>query len=220
MGVAERREREKEALRTLIVEAARDLLSERGLDGLSMRTIAERIEYSPATIYLYFRDKDELIREVVTQGFHQLSHYMRDGLASLGRDASPVDQHQALGRAYVRFALDNTAYFRVMFELPTAAQIDCPVLNEDDVAMTGERSFDFVVAAVQRAINEGSFVVEDAYQGAIVAWGLVHGLASLYLSGHLAEAIKTREEFEALLETAMGSLYTGWYPRTPALKLA
>jgi AcrR family transcriptional regulator len=220
MGVAERREREKEALRTLIVEAARDLLSERGLDGLSMRTIAERIEYSPATIYLYFRDKDELIRDVVTQGFHQLSHYMRDALATLGRDANPASQHRALGIAYVRFALDNTAYFRVMFELPTAAQIDCPVLHKDDVAMTGERSFDFVVAAVQRAINEGLFVMEDAYRGAIVAWGLVHGLASLYLSGHLAEAIKSREEFEALIESAADALYTGWYPRTQALKLA
>jgi AcrR family transcriptional regulator len=77
MGIAERREREKEALRTLIIEAARDILSEQGLDALSMRAIAERIEYSPATIYLYFRDKDELIREVVCAGFERLHEFNR-----------------------------------------------------------------------------------------------------------------------------------------------
>ncbi|MEX0893041.1 MAG: helix-turn-helix domain-containing protein, partial [Gemmatimonadota bacterium] len=58
MGIAERREREREQVRTLIVEAARDILSAEGLEALSMRAIAERIEYSPATIYLYFKDKD------------------------------------------------------------------------------------------------------------------------------------------------------------------
>ena len=62
MAIEGSREKAKEALRTRIVEAARDIVSEEGLDALSMRALAERIAYSPATIYLYFRDKEELLR--------------------------------------------------------------------------------------------------------------------------------------------------------------
>lgn len=210
MGITERREREKEALRMKIVEAARDIMSDQGLDALSIRAIAERIEYSPATIYLYFRDKDALIREVVMAGFNRMAEYMRDELSGLDPDANAVEQHRAIGRAYACFALENTAYFKVMFELPTAAQIDCPKPEEGEVAMTGETSFDFVVATVQRAIDEDLIQLKDAFRGAIIGWGLVHGLTSLFLSGHLAEAITTREQFELLIEDATRSVYEGW----------
>src|SRR5680860_149798 len=121
MGIVERREREKEALRTRIVEAARDIVSEAGLEALSMRALAERIEYSPATLYLYFRDKDELIREVVFEGFRRMGECMCAEGEGLGKDADAGQQHRASGRGYARFALENTAYFRVMFELPTVA---------------------------------------------------------------------------------------------------
>src|SRR5688500_7951298 len=124
MGIAERREREKEALRTRSVEAARDLASEEGLDALSMRAIAQRAEYSPATIYLYFRDKDALLREVIQAGFERMGEYMREELEEVGTASSPAEQYLALGRGYVRFAIENTAYFRVMFELPTVACMD------------------------------------------------------------------------------------------------
>src|SRR5690349_13484924 len=107
MGIAERREREKEALRTRIVEAARDIVSEEGLDALSMRAIAERIEYSPATIYLYFRDKDALLREVVEEGFHRLGEYMREELEVVRGADNPAEEYLAMGRGYVRFAIEN-----------------------------------------------------------------------------------------------------------------
>ena len=123
MAIAGSREKAKEALRTRIVEAARDIVSEEGLDALSMRALAERIEYSPATIYLYFRDKEELLRDVVEQGFRRMSATVQEQTAALGEGASAAERHRALGRAYARFALDNTAYFRVMFEIPGVAQL-------------------------------------------------------------------------------------------------
>jgi AcrR family transcriptional regulator len=127
MGITERREREREQVRTRILDAAREILSEDGLAGLSMRGIAERIEYSPATIYLYFRDKDELTREIVQQGFERMNGYVAEEIAALGpRAANALDRYSAMGRAYARFALENTAYFRVMFELPKEAQLICP----------------------------------------------------------------------------------------------
>jgi len=213
MGIAERREREKEALRTRIVEAARDIISEEGLDALSMRAIAERIEYSPATIYLYFRDKNELLGDVVHAGFELLGEYIEAEMVGLGSDPSPTEQHRGLGRAYARFALENTAYFRVMFELPTVPQIVCEGKSaalED--AQEPERR-DLLVRTIQRAMDAGLYQIRDARTGAMIAWGLVHGLTSLYLTGHLAMGVGTREEFLELVEAAMDSLGSGWSPR-------
>ncbi|MEX2583368.1 MAG: TetR/AcrR family transcriptional regulator [Gemmatimonadota bacterium] len=214
MGIAERREREKEALRTRIVEAARDIISDRGLDALSMRSIAERIEYSPGTIYLYFKDKEELLGEVIKAGFERMGEYIEEELAVAGPEADAVSQHRALGRAYARFALENTAYFRVMFELPTVAQVECV-----DECRGGEGSMaseNLLVETIQRAMDAGLYQLEDAETGALIAWGLLHGLTSLYVSGHLAMTIPTHDAFLALVEKAMDSLGSGWEPRETA----
>lgn len=209
MGIAERREREKEHLRTAIIEAARDILSEEGLDTLSMRAIAERIEYSPATIYLHFKDKDDLIRQVVHEGFHRLVDYARAEVVGLGPSANAAEQYVAQARAYVRFALENTAYFRVMFELPTVAQLDCEGMHEGG---DGERNYDFdeVVQLIERARAEGTIRTPDALRTAVIGWGLMHGLTSLFLAGHLAEVARSGEEFMALIDEAMAQLYQGW----------
>src|SRR5690606_18647214 len=103
----EGREQAREALRTRIVEAARDIVSEEGLDALSMRALGERIEYSAATIYLHFRDKEALLHEVVEEGFRRLSAAVNAQTAALGPDADAAERHRALGRGYARFALEN-----------------------------------------------------------------------------------------------------------------
>jgi AcrR family transcriptional regulator len=214
MGIAERREREKEALRTLIMEAARDILSEQGLDALSMRAIAERVEYSPATIYLYFRDKDELIRAVVHAGFVRMGEYMREEIRRSMEQSRAVEAYRAMGRAYARFALENTAYFRVMFELPSVPSMECmPCESLDAVASRDEESFNFAIRTLERAMDEGSVELADPRRGATVGWGLVHGLTSLYLGGHLADTVGSREEFLELVGEAQHSLYEGWRPR-------
>jgi AcrR family transcriptional regulator len=211
MGIAERREREKEALRTRIVEAARDIVSAEGLDALSMRAIAQRAEYSPATIYLYFRDKDALLREVIQAGFERMGEYMREELEEVGTAASPAEQYLALGRGYVRFAIENTAYFRVMFELPTVAHMDC-MPHECAAGPIGGLPRDFATRTVQRAIDDGYFKMPDAGRGTLVGWALVHGMTSLYLSGHLAEEVTSHGDFLDLVEEAMAMLRTGWSP--------
>ena len=219
MGIAERREREKEALRTRIVEAARDIVSEEGLDALSMRAIAQRAEYSPATIYLYFRDKEALLREVIQKGFERMGEYMREELEEVGTAATAAEQYLALGRGYVRFAIENTAYFRVMFELPTVAHMDC---IPEGCAGGGDPALvprDFAATTVQRAIDDGYFQMPDARRGTLVGWGLVHGLTSLYLSGHLAGEVASHGDFLDLVEEAMAMLRTGWSPgETRAVK--
>jgi AcrR family transcriptional regulator len=205
LGIAERREREREIVRTSIVEAARDILSEQGVDALSMRGIAERIEYSPATIYLYFKDKDELVREVVVSGFERLREYM---LSEIGKVASAADaraQYAATGRAYARFALDNTAYFKVMFELPAVAQMECPEPRPSDAEGP---SLAEVLDDVQRRAGEAGMFdgADDPGCGPIFGWALIHGLVSLYLTGRLSEHVQTSEQFMGLIEQGMQML--------------
>jgi AcrR family transcriptional regulator len=207
VGVAERREREREQLRGQIVDAARDLLLEEGLSGLSMRSIAERIEYSPATIYLYFRDKDELVKEVVHTGFEVMRRVVERELEKAGETATGAQQYGAMGRAYARFAVENPAYFRVMFELPATSELRCHEPGEHE--RTG---FDDAVAMIGRAVASGEFAAVEPERAAVIGWGVIHGLTTLYLSGHLREKVGTPEEFYELIEYAMSSLYTGWKP--------
>lgn len=210
MGTAERRERERELVRTAIIEAARDILSEVGLDGLSMRAIADRIEYSPATIYLYFKDKDELVREVVTQAFGALRTYLAREVAEAGETADALEQYGAMGRGYARFALENTAYFRVMFELPKVPHVEvCPEPDTPD-------GMNMATAAVQRAMDAGLMHRGDARRTALVGWGLVHGLTSLYLTGRLSDTVMTHEEFLTLVEDAMRSMGAGFRSVAPS----
>jgi AcrR family transcriptional regulator len=210
MRRSESREKAREALRTRIVEAARDIVSAEGLDALSMRALAERIEYSPATIYLHFRDKEELLRDVVEEGFRRLSEKVREQTEALGAGANAAQRHRALGRAYALFALDNTAYFRVMFELPTVAHIGGREHCAPEGRAEAASSWCHVVETVQQAIDEGLIQVRDARHGAVIAWGLVHGLTSLYLSGHLGGVVGSHEDFLGMLEVAMDSLGSGW----------
>lgn len=206
MGVAERREREREQLRASLIDAARDLLLEQGLDGLSMRAIAERVEYSPATIYLYFRDKDELVREVVQTGFDRLSDVVLQERERTGDTATPAELYGAMGRAYARFALENPAYFRVMFELPTTAQL-CEPSGE-----APETGLDQSALMIHQAMCEGQLAPGDARRTAVIGWGLIHGLTTLYLSGHLRDEVPDADGFIQLIEDAMQSIYVGWRP--------
>jgi AcrR family transcriptional regulator len=210
MGITERREREREQVRTRILDAAREILSEDGLAGLSMRGIAERIEYSPATIYLYFRDKDELTREIVQQGFDRMNGYVTEEIAELGpRAANALDRYGAMGRAYARFALENTAYFRVMFELPKDAQLICPS-ECTEASSVPHSGFAATVETVRQAMEERKVEGLVPTRAALIGWGLVHGLTSLYLSGQLAPHVGSNDEFLTLIEDAKEMVFGTW----------
>jgi AcrR family transcriptional regulator len=178
-----------------------------------MRAIAERIEYSPATLYLYFRDKDEILREVVAEGFRRLGEESRAQLALLGEDADPAERHRSLGRAYARFALENTAYFRVMFELPSVARVAGATECSGMAAPSeGSDAWCILVETLRRAIDEGRVRRTDPAHAAFLSWGLLHGLTSLYLGGHLTRVAGSQEEFFALVEDAMATMRQGLRP--------
>jgi AcrR family transcriptional regulator len=208
------RETQREDLRGRIVEAARDIVSEQGLDGLSMRALAVRIGHSPGTIYLHFQGKDELLRSVMAEGFRRLGEVMRGEIAKVGEGASYMERYAATGRGYARFAVEHTGYFRAMFKMPRVAQLEsCPELPPEVLSEDFEASKDHAVNLLRKASEAGQVRVDDPVRAAVVGWGLVHGLTSLYLSGHLRDRASNNEEFMDLVESAIQALRTGWQPR-------
>ncbi len=211
MSTAER-ETERGDVRERIVEAARDIVSEEGLDALSMRALGVRIGHSPGTIYQYFQDKDELLRSVMTEGFKRLGESMEAEVAKVGRDAPPLRRYAATGRGYARFALENTGYFRAMFKMPAVAQLEqCPEPGSELDILPASRNRGEEL--LRRAMESGEAAVGDPERAAVVGWGLIHGLTSLYLSGHLQERVSSHEEFMELIESAIEALGQGWLPR-------
>ena len=107
-----RREQERRELRERILAAAGEEFLEKGYDSFSLRRVAERIGYTPTTIYLYFRNKDELLRETVQDGFAAFDQRVEETAAA---HADPVARIAALGQAYIEFGLQNPALYRLMF---------------------------------------------------------------------------------------------------------
>src|SRR5665647_140284 len=111
MGIAERKERDKMEMRDRIVEAATLMFLEDGYEKTSIRNIADKIEYSPATIYLYFKDKDELFFAIHNIGFQLLLKEMEKA----NKIKNPLKRLREIGSIYVEFALENPEYYDLMF---------------------------------------------------------------------------------------------------------
>jgi AcrR family transcriptional regulator len=172
MGITERREREREEVRKKILDAARDLFMSEGYDRVTMRRIAEAIEYSPTAIYLHFEDKDDLVRALCHEDFGRL-------LAAFEGQAppeDPVEWIRQLGRAYAQFAVDNPNHYQFMFMTPRKPE---HVLEPSD---PGVLSFGVIRAAVKSAIDKGAFRPGDVDTVAQVLWAGVHGAVALLIT--------------------------------------
>ncbi len=177
--------RERRHLRThqAILDAARRIISEKGIDGLSMRAIARKIEYSPAGLYEYFGSKDEIVAAVCAEGNERLTSYMKRVDPTL-----PVhDYLKGIGAAYIEFAVGNPDHFMLMFNTPkslTAAPPSPDTATADIMGQMADEdsSFGVLLRAIQRGIDEGVFHTAPGYgtlEMAHTAWSLVHGMATL-----------------------------------------
>ena len=184
MGTRERRDRERQDLRARIMDAARRLFAAEGYAAVSMRRIADAIEYSPTAIYLHFRDKDALIRQICSDDFRRLAA----ATTSFGSVADPVERLRQLGRFYVRFAVEHPNHYKLMFmtEQP-GGDVE---LSADDLAAKGNPDRDgyaLLLHTVTEAMAAGRFrpSLADPRLAAQTIWAAVHGVASLQIvMGH------------------------------------
>jgi len=176
MGSVDRRTRERETTRERIIDTAREMFARDGYDAVTMRAIAQRIEYTPPAIYHHFRDKDDLIQEICRRDFGALA----GGFTRLASVKDPVERLRRIGHTYVDFALDHPNHYRVMFmtPLPKSAKVGIDHKNPDQDA------YAFLLKTVEEALRAGRFRPEhrDAALLAQLLWASVHGVASLHIA--------------------------------------
>lgn len=202
MGVLERRQREKEAVRNQILTAAMDIFVEEGYDNVSMRRIAERIEYAPSTIYLYFQDKEELFSTIVLGVFQELTESI-SALEAL--DLPPLESLERGMRTYIEFGIAHPHHYRLTFG-------PCPVEEKPDRVQpcdaAGQECFDTLRRALQRCIDSGDIEVENLEVLAQSVWTMIHGVTDLLIVS------KTVPNFpwappEQLIETTLRTILRG-----------
>ncbi len=172
----ERREREKAELRTKILDAARELFVSEGYDAVTMRKVAEKIEYSPTAIYLHFADKDALIRELCHHDFGTFA----DRFAQAASAPDPIERLGQAGRAYVDFAMAYPQQYRFMF------MTSRPAVEPDgeEAADPARNAYLFLRMTLAQAIEEGRLrpQLSNADLVAQTVWAAMHGVVSLQIA--------------------------------------
>jgi AcrR family transcriptional regulator len=170
MGIVERKERDKQEMRQRIIDAAMHMFLEDGYNKTSIRNIAEAIEYSPATIYLYYKDKDELLYEVQRQAFDKLY----ETLAKEASDPDPWRRLEQICKSYVRFGLANEELYDLMFIIRSPMNVDEKIHETN-----GKDCFGYVINCLTECIENGLVKFTDPGIGMLSIWAMGHGLVSL-----------------------------------------
>ena len=203
MGPRERRTREREQTKSRILDAAREMFVQDGLEAVTMREIAKRIEYTPTAIYHHFRDKQALIEELCLIDFRGLGQAFQ----KIGRIEDPMERLRRSGLAYIDYALEHPSHYRFMFMTPK------PGLPASSFGVSdGEpesHAYGVLRATVAEGIAAGRFRPEftDADELAQVLWAGVHGIVSLHVvKGGKGDHIAWRDPREtgrAMLDVMM-----------------
>lgn len=199
MGVTERKERHKEDLKREILDAALELFSEQGFEKTSIRNIAEKIEYSPTTIYLYFQNKNDIIHGLHVEGFKLLTAKFAD----LANEAHPFKRLTKMGYAYMSFAQENPEVYKLLFVMsePMKHLEEC----KDEDWVEGDRAFDALLTTVTQCQEYGYFRGLDTKKLSMMIWSTMHGLCTLSTSGHMEHVKEVREtelkSNDAMIET-------------------
>jgi AcrR family transcriptional regulator len=188
MGTNERRERERLELRTKILDAARELFVRHGYEAVTMRKIAQRIEYSPTALYLHFADKETLVRELCVNDFRAFA----ERFARLMTIVDPIERLQRAGQAYVEFAIQHPNQYRLMFMTPMmyeGKEKDLPLGNPE------EDAYAFLKWNVEEVKRTGLLRPElgDVETVAQLLWSAVHGIVSLWIAKKEATWVDFRD---------------------------
>ena len=177
MGIAERRARDKDALRHKILEAAIHLFLQNGYNSVTMRGIAKQIEYSPSTIYLYFKNKSEIVAAICSDTFETLI----DSLQEIeSRNLPPLESFTAGIRCYIHFGLENPHQYQLVFGAATPEEFT-QAQGPNDL---GRKALEHLGRSIHRCQEAGLFESRDTFSEAITVWMHLHGCASVLINDH------------------------------------
>ena len=178
MGVKERKERQKENLRQEILDAASKMFASEGYANVSMRKIAAKIEYSPTTIYLYFKDKNDLLNQICEDTFGKLYEKVS---AIREESGNPLECLRKGTRAYIEFGLEHPNHYEVTFITPIMEYLGEKIHPYE--GSMGQRAFDFLRLQIAECVAQGYLKKGDVDVMSQTMWAAMHGLTSI-LIGH------------------------------------
>lgn len=177
----ERRDAERTRLRDELLAVAERLLQANGYAGFSLRQVAEETGYTPTTIYRYFKDRDALLEAVLNKWFGKFAQV----LDTADRSAvTPHDRLLAQAAAYLRFAVEHPAVYRVMF----LERMDIGVLPTGDT-FENDPAFGVLIRATQALHDDGGTGALDVMAAAMTMWAGVHGVAAMTVCSDMLKDI-------------------------------
>ena len=179
-------------LKNALIQAGIEILAQEGVNGLSLRKVARQAGVSHAAPYAHFTDKQALIAAISTEGYHRL--YARLQAAVDRCPADPARQWVEIAWAYVQFALQETAYFRVILSGVLEKEKDYPAF----VAIS-KQSYALVVQVVEACQSAGVLRPGPSDLAAVSVWSLVHGFVLLLLEGQISHTVLERWPLPELL---------------------
>jgi AcrR family transcriptional regulator len=169
---------ERQQLRTLIIDAARELFVTKGVEAVTMREIAKRIGYSATSIYLHFVDKEALLRAICDTDFLALASSLKNVMLIV----KPVDRLHALGRGYAAFALTHPNHYRLMF---MAERTQCDPAESSLQQNNAEQDAYYQLKTVVSEVHAAGYFRTDLKDSDLIAqtiWAGTHGVCSLQIS--------------------------------------
>lgn len=187
--------------RAHILASARALYLEGGAEALTMRGVAKRVGVTATALYRHFDNKEDLLGELMAQGFETFGSYLYRALSG----GTPMERFRRSSEAYLDFALEQREIYRTLFMSPVPKQ-------KDGRSFSGKRfdsssTFQFLVDRIRECIDSGDLRKDDPEQAAVSVWAHVHGLVSLQMCGSFDQADEAfRETYRRSVERVMAGL--------------
>jgi AcrR family transcriptional regulator len=203
MGSKERREREREQRKSHILDTARALLLEKGLNATSINQIAKRSELSIGAIYFYFKDKEELFAALQLEGLDLLGQTIRKAMK---KGASPEEKIREIAAAYLQFSEKHKNYFDIINYFLTSPGTIFPPELKNEIDSHGNASIFMLAQAISEGIDKGMFNAVDPRRQAIILWGVFNGIIQLK---KLEKTILSKDEYRSLYGEALNQFLNG-----------
>lgn len=197
MGIPERKEKQKLEIRKAILDASMKLFTEQGFENVSMRKIADLIEYSPTTVYLYFKDKNEILYNLHEMGFQKMAEYTTD----LWTIKNPLVRLHKMGEYYIRFGLENPAFYDLMFILQ--APMEALQGMENCEWKSGDQALGRLKETLQECMDKNLIIKGDIDAMAITTWSLVHGMVSLAIRNRFDKVVTGDQDAAVLMNKGL-----------------
>lgn len=184
-------------LRTALIQATIEMINQHGIESITMRKLSERVGVSRTAAYRHFSDKEDLLTATAIEGFKQFTSALQIG--RLDTSIDEINQLRMMGQAYIRFAMENSAYYRLMFG-------DTVIQESEALQKVCDASFNELLIMIERLQEIGVISRDEPRMQSIYIWSVMHGLSSLVIDNKLQSDIELQDILAFIDQRIMKSL--------------